>query len=114
MSDQKPKVHHIVIDARIRRSSTGRPIDRLVEQLQDLDHANRYTILVQPDDDWHMRAGNFQTVPCPFAQFSFNPLDQIKFAWQLYRLRPDLVHFTMTQQPLLYFGNIVTMTHDLT
>jgi glycosyltransferase involved in cell wall biosynthesis len=25
-----------------------------------------------------------------------------------------LVHFTMTQQPLLYFGKIVTTTHDLT
>lgn len=32
----------------------------------------------------------------------------------MYRLKPDLVHFTMTQQPLSYFGNIVTTTHDLT
>ena len=105
---------HIVIDGRVRRTSTGRPIDRLVEYLQDIDHTHRYTILVQPDDDWQMRAPNFATVPCPFAQFSFNPLDQIKFSRQLYRLKPDLVHFTMTQQPLFYFGKIVTMTHDLT
>lgn len=106
---------HVVIDARIRRASTGRPVDRLVECLEDLDHVNRYTILVQADDLWKMRAGNFETLPCPFPQFSFNPMDQVKFAWQLYRLRPDLVHFTMTQQPLLYFSrHIVTMTHDLT
>lgn len=110
---QEPK--HIVIDARIRRASTGRPVDRLVECLEDIDHVNRYTILVQPDDDWHMRAENFTTLPCPFKQFSFNPMEQIKFAWQLYRLKPDLVHFTMTQQPLLFFHpRIVTMTHDLT
>jgi glycosyltransferase involved in cell wall biosynthesis len=106
--------HHIVIDARIRRSTTGRYTDRLVERLQDIDHTNRYTILVQPDDPWRMHAANFATLPCPFAQFSLNPLDQLRFAWQLYRLKPDLVHFTMTQQPLLYFGTIVTTTHDLT
>ncbi|HEY8999548.1 MAG TPA: glycosyltransferase family 1 protein [Candidatus Saccharimonadales bacterium] len=112
-TSETPK--HIVIDARIRRASTGRPVDRLVEFLEDLDHVNHYTILVQPDDPWKMRAGNFQTLPCPFPQFSFNPMDQVKFAWQLYRLKPDLVHFTMTQQPLLYFNrHIVTMTHDLT
>ncbi len=105
---------HIVIDARIRRSSTGRPIDELVNHLQDIDHENRYTILVQPDDDWQMRSPAFQTLPCPFPQFSINPLTELRFAWQLYRLKPDLVHFGMTQQPLLYFGNIVTYTHDLT
>jgi glycosyltransferase involved in cell wall biosynthesis len=105
---------HIVIDARIRRASTGRPLDQLVEHLQDIDSFHRYTILVQPDDPWEMRKKNFATLPCPFPQFSVNPLHELRFAWQLYRLRPDLVHFGMTQQPLLYFGNIVTMTHDLT
>jgi len=106
--------HHIVIDARIRRASTGRPIDRLVEYLQDIDHRNNYTILVQPDDTWEMHSPNFKTVPCKYAQFSLNPFEQLGFARQLYQLKPDLVHFTMTQQPLLYFGNIITMTHDTT
>lgn len=105
---------HIVIDARIRRSTTGRYTDRLVEHLQNIDTYHRYTILVQPDDPWRMRAPNFSTLPCRYPQFSINPLHQIGFAWQLYRLRPNLVHFTMTQQPLLYFGNIVTTTHDTT
>lgn len=105
---------HIVIDARVRRSSTGRYADQLVEHLQNIDHTNRYTILVASDDDWTMHAPNFTTLPCPFPQFSLNPLNELRFAWQLYRLKPDLVHFSMTQQPLLYFGNIVTTTHDLT
>lgn len=105
---------HIVIDARIRRSSTGRPLHELVEHLQKYDHKNRYTILVQPDDGWEMTNPNFTTLPCPFPQFSLNPLNELLFAWQLYRLKPDLIHFGMTQQPLLYFGNIVTFTHDLT
>ncbi|HSX32089.1 MAG TPA: glycosyltransferase family 1 protein [Candidatus Saccharimonadales bacterium] len=105
---------HIVIDARVRRSSTGRYADQLVEHLQDIDHENRYTVLVAPDDNWKMHSPTFTTVPFPFPQFSFNPLNELRFAMQLYRLKPDLVHFTMTQQPLLYFGKIVTMTHDLT
>ncbi len=70
--------------------------------------------MVEPDDDWQLKNKNFTTVPCRFAQFSLNPLEQFAFAWQLYRLKPDLVHFTMTQQPLFYLGNIVTTTHDLT
>lgn len=105
---------HIVIDNRMRRTSTGRYSDRLVEHLQDIDHVNHYTILVQPDDPWQPRAGNFTPHPCPFPQFSFNPLTELKFALQLYKLKPDLVHFVMTQQPLLYFGRIVTTTHDST
>lgn len=105
---------HIVIDARIRRSTTGRYIDRLVEHLQAIDSYHRYSILVQPDDPWKPKAKNFHAVPCKYPQFSFNPLDEIGFAAQLYKLNPDLVHFAMTQHPLLYFGNIVVTSHDTT
>lgn len=109
--------HHpkrIVIDARIRRSSTGRYADRLVEHLQKIDHINQYTILLEPDDPWQSIAKNFRSLPCPFPQFSFNLINDFKFARQLKSLKPDLVHFTMTQQPVFYRGNIVTTTHDLT
>jgi glycosyltransferase involved in cell wall biosynthesis len=105
---------HIVIDARNRRTSSGRYTDRLVEHLQEFDTTNRYTILVQPDDLWQLKNPNFTTTSCRFKQFSFNPWDQVAFSWQLYRLKPDLVHFTMSQQPILYFGKIVTTTMDLT
>lgn len=105
---------HIVIDARIRRSSTGRYADRLIEHLQQVDTENTYTILLEPDDPWQPTAPNFSAVACKYPQFSFSPIDQLGFALQLKRLKPDLVHFTMTQQPLFYFGNIVTTTHDLT
>lgn len=106
--------NYIVIDARNRRSSTGRYTDRLLEHLQRLDNRNRYTVLIQTDDAWKPKAPNFSVQPCRYAQFSFNPFEQLGFAWQLYRLKPDLVHFTMTQQPVLYFRNTVTTTHDLT
>lgn len=110
MRDRK----HIVLDARIRRTSTGRYVARLLDHLQTIDTFHRYTVLLHPEDDWHPTAPNFKALPCPYAQFSFNPLEQIGFMLQLIKLKPDLVHFTMTQQPLTYFGNIVTTTHDLT
>ncbi len=105
---------HIVIDARIRRSSTGRYIDRLLEHLQDLDPDNKYTVLIRPEDPWQPRANNFSRVFSHYKQFSFNPIEQFGFARQLRRLKPDLVHFPMNQQPLMYFGKTVTSTMDLT
>lgn len=105
---------HIVIDARNRRSSTGRYTDNLLYYLQKIDKEHKYTVLLEPDDPWRGSSDNFCSLPCRYKQFSFNPVEQIGFAIQLYRLHPSLVHFTMTQQPLLYFGKIVTTTHDLT
>lgn len=104
----------IVVDARIRRSSTGRYVDRLVEHLQKIDHQNRYIILVQPDDPWEPKAANFYRIECRYAQFSLNPFQQLGFAWQLYCLRAALVHFPLNSQPVLYFGKTVVTTMDLT
>ena len=108
------KARHVVIDARIRRSSTGRYIDRLLEHLQDVDKDTSYTVLLQPDDPWQPRGSNFTVVPCKYAQFSLNPADQFGFARQLYKLKADLVHFPMNQQPLLYFKPVITTVMDFT
>lgn len=106
---------HIVIDARGRRTSTGRYVDRLMEHLQDLDSLNRYTILLEPSDTWKPKAKNFTTKACHYKRFSFNPFDQLTFAFFLHRLKPNLVHFSMSpQEPVFYFGTRITTTHDLT
>ncbi len=105
---------HIIIDARIRGASTGRPIARLLEHLQDIDQKHRYTIILQKGDDWTSKAKNFSVIHTRFPNFSFNLLNQVLYAWQLYKLKADLVHFTLTpQQPMLYFGTQTTFTHDL-
>lgn len=111
MKNQKKR---IVIDARIRRSSTGRYVDRLIEHLQDIDKKNEYIILLQTDDMWQPKAVNFSVVRVPFPQFSLNPIGEIRFALKLYSLKADLVHFPMNQQPILYFKKSVTSTLDLT
>jgi glycosyltransferase involved in cell wall biosynthesis len=106
---------HIVIDARIRPSSTGRYIDQLLEHLQSIDHDNRYTVLLDPKDDWQPTASNFTAVACKYKRFTFNFLEQLTYGRFLKSLRPDLVHFGQTpQEPFFYFGRRVTTTHDLT
>src|SRR6478735_8523535 len=105
---------HIAIDARIINSSTGRYVERLLHYLQEIDTVNRYTILVrQKDKDyWQPTANNFTTKVADFADYSF--AEQIGFKQLLNELKPDLVHFCMPQQPVLYTGKSVTTIHDLT
>ena len=106
---------HILIDARIRQASTGRPVARLLEHLQEKDGGYRYTVVLNNKDEWTPNNRNFKTKKTRFKNYSFNPFNQILYAIFLYRIKPDLVHFTMTpQQPMFYFGKQITFTHDLT
>lgn len=105
---------HIVIDGRIINSSTGRYVERLVTYLQEVDTVNDYTVLVPSKDKdfWKPTAKNFRVEVADFANYSF--AEQIGFKKLLDSLQPDLVHFCMPQQPILYKGKVVTTIHDLT
>ncbi|TAK89106.1 glycosyltransferase family 1 protein [Patescibacteria group bacterium] len=104
----------IAIDARIINTSTGRYIDRLLEYLQQIDTDNEYVVLLRADDfdRWQPTNPNFTKAVADYPPYTFR--EQIQFAWLLYRLQPDLVHFTGPQQPLLYFGKKTTSILDLT
>jgi glycosyltransferase involved in cell wall biosynthesis len=104
----------IAIDAREWGSSTGRYISNLVRQLEQIDSAHDYTILLAPKDIDKYEPGNphFNKVACPHKEFTFD--EQTGFKTQLEQLKPDLVHFGMVQQPVLYRGKTVTTMHDLT
>lgn len=105
---------HIVIDARIIHSSTGRYVERLLHYLQEVDTTNRYTILIPTKnlDYWQPTATNFTVVAADYTNYSFG--EQLGFKRLLDSLRADLVHFCMPQQPILYSGATVTTFHDLT
>jgi glycosyltransferase involved in cell wall biosynthesis len=105
---------HIAIDARIISSSTGRYTERLLSYLQEIDHINTYSVLVRAADEhyWKPKYDNFSVLVADFDSYSI--AEQTGFLGFLNRLQPDLVHFGIVQQPVLYKGKKVTTFHDLT
>jgi len=103
----------IVIDARESGTSTGRYIDKLVENLNKLKTGLEIIILTKPHrvEFFKEFADKFQIIDSSYKEFSFG--EQLGFKNQLKKLSPDLVHFGMVQQPILYKGNVVTTMHDL-
>jgi glycosyltransferase involved in cell wall biosynthesis len=104
---------HIAIDARIINSSTGRYVERLLTYLQDIDSPHTFSVLVRTADKdyWKPTKSNFAVVIADYPQYTFR--EQLGFYFFLKKLGPDLVHFCMPQQPLLYTGKSVTTVHDL-
>lgn len=104
----------IVIDARELRTSTGRYVERLLHYLQKIDKQNDYIVLLKPADfkGWQPDNPNFKKIEAPYKEFTFG--EQLGLLKQIWSLKPDLVHFSMTQQPVLYPKRAVTTVHDLT
>jgi len=105
---------HIAIDARIINSSTGRYVQKLLQYIQEIDNKNRFTVIVIEKDKnfWKPTNDNFTVQTVSYDNYSFG--EQIGFLLFLNKLKPDLVHFCMPQQPVLYIGKKVTTIHDLT
>jgi len=106
----------IVIDAREYPTTTGQYVRHLLDELQILDNdlSHRYVVLLQPKDmdAWEPKSKRFTKIACPYKEFTL--AEQIGLLVQLIRLKPDLVHFAIVQQPILYQGTTVTTMHDLT
>lgn len=104
----------IVIDARESGTTTGRYIDKLIEYLHMLKPAHEIVVVTKPDRMEFLRsvAPNFRCAETTYKEFSFG--EQMGFKSQLKNLTPDLVHFTMVQQPVFYKGRVVTSMLDLT
>ena len=105
---------HIAIDARIINSTTGRYIERLLAYLQEIDHTNTYSVLVRAKDEQYWKPTNphFSVLVADFSDYSI--AEQFGFKKFLKKLKPDLVHFCMPQQPVGYKGKKVTTFHDFT
>lgn len=105
---------HIVIDARIINSGTGTYARELLNNLQEIDHDNQYTVLVPTKDRgfWKPTNDSFTVQTVDYDNYSF--AEQLGFKKFLEKLNPDLVHFCMPQQPVLYRGKTITTFHDLT
>lgn len=104
----------IVIDARESGTSTGRYVDKLIEYLYKAKPSHRFIVLTKGPQVKFLKqlAPTFEIVESNFKEFTF--AEQLGLNRQIRGLNPDLVHFTMTQQPVLYFGEKITTMHDLT
>ncbi|HVS78865.1 MAG TPA: glycosyltransferase family 1 protein [Candidatus Saccharimonadales bacterium] len=104
----------VVIDARESGTSTGRYVDKLVEYLNKLKPDLEIIVLAKSHRLEALKkiAPDFQILKSDYKEFTFT--EQLGFRRQLRKLRPDLVHFGMTQQPVRYRGPKVTTIHDLT
>lgn len=104
----------IVIDARESGTSTGRYVDKLVEHLYKFEPDFEVTILTKllRLDFFKGITPKFKTVESNFKEFTF--AEQLSLLKQMKSMGADLVHYTMTQQPVLYRGKSVTTVHDLT
>ncbi len=104
----------IVIDARESGTTSGRYIDKLVEHLHDIPSKHEFIVLTKPHRLSFINtvAPRFTAIASPHKEFTF--AEQLRLLWQIYSLKPDLVFFSMVQQPVLYFGKTVTMMQDLT
>lgn len=104
----------IVIDARESGTSTGRYVDKLIEHLYLIKPEHEFVVLTKNHrlDFIRKIAPKFMVVECPYKEFTFS--EQLDLLKQLKKLQPDLVHFAMVQQPILYSGRVVTTMNDLT
>lgn len=105
---------HIIIDARESGTSTGRYVDKLIEHMHMLEPSHDITLLAKSSRaSWLQRtAPSFTIVESDIKEFTF--AEQLELKKQIKALEPDLVHFAMVQQPVLYDGHVVTTMHDLT
>ncbi len=105
---------HIVIDARESGTSTGRYIDKLVENLHELKPNYKITLLAKKHrvEFLDKIAPKFIVKTTRFKEFTFG--EQLGLLKQIRSLKPDLVFFPAVQQPILYRGKVVTTVQDLT
>lgn len=105
----------IAIDARIIDSSTGIYIQRLLHWI-NREHADAYKFIVlvpsETQQKWQQLYGNLEVRACDVKSYSV--AEQTKLIAALEACKPDLVHFTMPQQPFLWVRPSVTTIHDLT
>jgi glycosyltransferase involved in cell wall biosynthesis len=104
----------IVIDVRESGTSTGRYMDKLVENLHSFNISYNVTLLAKSHRVDHFKkiAPKFTVIESNFKEFTF--AEQLNLLGQINGLGPDLVHFTTIQQPVFYKHRKITTVHDLT
>ena len=79
-----------------------------------LDHENTYLVLMRKADwgRWEPDSPNFQRIEASIDPYSV--AEQMALPGVIQALKPDVVHFTAANTPLLWRGPRVVTIHDLT
>ncbi|MFA6185135.1 MAG: glycosyltransferase family 1 protein [Candidatus Shapirobacteria bacterium] len=110
---------HIVIDARLygsKHTGIGRYTKNLLKALTELSDFKKYkfTLIIYTNLENEIKkdlGDNFNYVTTNIQHYSLN--EQLFLPFLIYKLNPDLVHFTHFNKPILYFKKSVVTIHDL-
>ena len=110
---------HVVIDTRLygpKHTGIGRYTKNLLVALKNLPDVSQYkfTLIIYQDLESEIKkdlGDSFNYVTTNIKHYSLK--EQILLPFILYRLKPDLVHFTHFNKPVFYFGKSVITIHDL-
>ena len=110
---------HIVIDARLygpKHTGIGRYTKNLLLALSQLPDFTKYkfTLIIYKELEKDIKkdlGDNFNYVTTNIKHYSLK--EQLFLPFLIYKLHPDLVHFTHFNKPLFYFGPSVVTIHDL-
>lgn len=110
---------HIAIDARLygpKHTGIGRYTKNLLKSLIKLPDFKKYkfTLIIYKNLEEEIKkdlGDNFNYVTTNILHYSLK--EQIFLPFLIYKLHPDLVHFTHFNKPILYFPKSVITIHDL-
>lgn len=110
---------HIVIDARLygpKHTGIGRYTKNLLKALIKLPDFTKYrfTLIIYKELEKDIKkdlGNNFNYVTTNIKHYSLK--EQLFLPFLIYKLNPDLVHFTHFNKPILYCKKSVVTIHDL-
>lgn len=110
---------HIVIDARLygpTHTGIGRYTRNLLLALSKLKNFSKYkfTLIIYKNLETEIKKdlrSKFNYISTNIPHYSIK--EQFLIPVLLYKIKPDLVHFTHFNKPLFYFGKSVVTIHDL-
>lgn len=115
----KYKTKHIVIDARLygpKHTGIGRYTKNLLKALVKSPDFKKYkfTLIIYKNLEEEIKkdlGNNFNYFTTNIKHYSLS--EQLFLPFIIYSLKPDLVHFTHFNKPILYFPKSVITIHDL-
>lgn len=112
-------MRHIIIDARLygsKHTGIGRYTKNLLIALTKLPDFKKYkfTLIIYKNLEYEIKkdlSDNFNYVSTNIQHYSLK--EQLFLPFLIYKLKPDLVHFTHFNKPIFYFNKSVVTIHDL-